>query len=150
MTVKNYQIDAFRGEYAFLDTYYETTVVYEGIIYRNAEAAYLAQRCQDVIDKVKLGKMKPWKARKYINKVAVRKDWERKQEVFMYEILKAKFQQHPVLRDKLLATYDADLVHGNFLDDTYWGVCWGKGQNKLGKLLMFLREEFRKGSISAV
>ena len=41
------------------------------------------------------------------------------------------------------------VVHGNWWHDNYWGNCNCdrckdiKGQNKLGKMLMDLREEFR-------
>ena len=34
------------------------------------------------------------------------------------------------------------LIEGNWWKDTYWGVCDGKGQNKLGELLMKVRKIF--------
>jgi hypothetical protein len=39
---------------------------------------------------------------------------------------------------------DARLVEGNTWNDRYWGVCRGVGQNKLGHLLMKLREEYKE------
>lgn len=61
----------------------------------------------------------------------------------MYEICKAKFTQHKDLAEKLLETGDEELVEGNKWNDTYWGVCNGKGKNQLGKILMRIREELK-------
>ena len=60
----------------------------------------------------------------------------------MYELLISKFSD-PGLRDKLIATGDAELIECNNHWDRYWGVCRGEGQNKLGKLLMKVREEVK-------
>ena len=56
--------------------------------------------------------------------------------------LRIKFK-NPELRSLLLATGNEELVEGNWWRDTYWGVCEGVGQNKLGKLLMQVREEVK-------
>jgi predicted NAD-dependent protein-ADP-ribosyltransferase YbiA (DUF1768 family) len=73
-------------------------------------------------------------------KNALRPDWEEVKDGIMYKLLKSKFTD-PVLRDKLIATGSAELIEGNNHWDRYWGVCRGEGQNKLGKLLMKVREE---------
>lgn len=49
----------------------------------------------------------------------------------------------PYLREKLLATGDAELVEGNTWGDRFWGVCNGVGQNWLGRLLMQVRDEIK-------
>ena len=51
-----------------------------------------------------------------------------------------KFRQ-PDLRERLLATGDAALVEENVWRDRYWGVHRGHGLNRLGVLLMQVREE---------
>lgn len=61
----------------------------------------------------------------------------------MTEVVEAKFTYNPNLKQMLLDTGDAELVEGNTWNDKYWGVCKGVGQNKLGKILMMLREEFK-------
>lgn len=61
----------------------------------------------------------------------------------MYDICRAKFEQNADLRCKLLTTGDAMLVEGNTWGDTVWGVCQGKGENRLGKILMRVRKELR-------
>ena len=55
----------------------------------------------------------------------------------------AKYTQNPVLAEKLLATGDDELVEFNTWNDKYWGVCRGEGENKLGKVLMRIRQEFK-------
>ena len=55
------------------------------------------------------------------------------------------------LRAKLLATGDAELIEGNYWHDTFWGMCNGKGENHLGRLLMEVRSELRvDGRVTAV
>ena len=70
----------------------------------------------------------------------------------MYEILVEKFTI-PELKEKLLATGDEYLEEGNYWHDNYWGNCHCEkcaditGQNKLGILLMKIREDIRNGRI---
>ena len=61
----------------------------------------------------------------------------------MKEIVTAKFQQHPILAKKLLATGDTELIEENNWGDTIWGTVDGAGQNLLGKILMGVRQELR-------
>jgi ribA/ribD-fused uncharacterized protein len=75
--------------------------------------------------------------------IKLRADWEQVKDTFMYLIVLAKFTQNVGLRKQLLATGDEELVEGNHWHDTYWGVCDDVGQNKLGKILMKVREELR-------
>jgi N-glycosidase YbiA len=79
-------------------------------------------------------------------KKPLRKDWEAVKDRIMYEAVLAKFTQHPELREALLATGDAELVE-HTTNDRYWGDGGdGTGQNKLGAILMQVREELRSGS----
>lgn len=62
---------------------------------------------------------------------------------YMMEALRAKFTQHPDLRELLLSTGDAELVEDSNVD-YYWGCGErGTGENMLGKLLMKLRKEIK-------
>jgi predicted NAD-dependent protein-ADP-ribosyltransferase YbiA (DUF1768 family) len=54
-----------------------------------------------------------------------------------------KFTHDAKLRQKLLATGDAILEEGNDWGDQVWGVVNGVGKNRLGKILMKVREELR-------
>jgi len=63
----------------------------------------------------------------------------------MLDLVRKKFE-NPLLRAMLLATEDAVLVEGNTWNDTFWGVCRGRGENWLGRILMQVREECRQQS----
>lgn len=58
----------------------------------------------------------------------------------MYDLLKQKFFTYPDLMELLHSTGEIELIAGNSKDETFWGVCNGKGSNELGKLLMRVRE----------
>ena len=45
-------IDNFRGEYAFLSNFYDAPVEYNGLSFRNSEAAFQAQKTIDEIERV--------------------------------------------------------------------------------------------------
>ena len=73
-----------------------------------------------------------------------RSDWEEVKDDVMYVALYAKFTQHQRLRRLLLDTGERKLIE-HTSRDSYWGDGGdGSGQNKLGQLLMKLREELRK------
>jgi ribA/ribD-fused uncharacterized protein len=76
----------------------------------------------------------------------LREDWERVKDEVMREALQAKFSQHPNLRSLLLKTDDALLIE-HTKNDAYWGDGGdGRGKNRLGELLMELREHLRNGN----
>jgi len=65
----------------------------------------------------------------------------------MRGVLRAKFSQHPALRDLLLSTGNARLVEVGTTDNAVnrlWGEVNGKGKNMLGVLLMEVRDELRR------
>ena len=71
------------------------------------------------------------------------KYWESVRDQVMERVLLSKFNHNPKLRLKLVATGDTYLEETNDWNDTYWGVCDGVGQNKLGELLMKIRDKFK-------
>lgn len=74
----------------------------------------------------------------------IRADWEQVKESVMRAALRAKFTSHPELRRLLLSTGTARLVE-HTRNDKYWADGGdGSGQNRLGALLMELREELKK------
>jgi predicted NAD-dependent protein-ADP-ribosyltransferase YbiA (DUF1768 family) len=62
----------------------------------------------------------------------------------MKDILLVKFSI-PELKEKLLSTGDVYIEEGNSFGDTDWGTVNGVGQNNLGKILMSIREDIKKG-----
>lgn len=74
-------------------------------------------------------------------------DWSRIKFDRMKKILRAKFSQHEDLLKLLLSTGNARLVESATVDNAVnrlWGEVNGKGQNKLGELLMEVRAELRQ------
>jgi len=67
-----------------------------------------------------------------------RYDWDEVRVDIMHSILISKFSDIHLM-DKLVATGNAELIEKNSWGDVFWGVCKGVGENRLGKLLMGLR-----------
>jgi ribA/ribD-fused uncharacterized protein len=73
----------------------------------------------------------------------MRPDWEKVKDALMREAVLAKFSQNDDLRAVLLGTGDAVLVE-HTERDSYWGDGGdGRGRNRLGEILMSVREELR-------
>lgn len=69
--------------------------------------------------------------------------FRRTKDVVMFEVVLAKFQQHPDLGKALVSTGDQVIVE-DARSDPYWG--WGAsmvGENKLGRILMAVRHVLR-------
>lgn len=73
----------------------------------------------------------------------LRPDWENVKDDAMRTGLRAKFTTHPELRALLLSTGDEPIIEAT-TSDYYWGcgTC-GDGLNRLGELLVELREQFK-------
>lgn len=132
-------ISEFKNEYYFLSNYYPCKVVYNGIMFKNTEAAFHAQKNPEKAMSFMF--LNPSNAKREGRQVQLREDWEEVKDNIMYEINLAKFTQNPDLKAKLLATGNEELVEGNTWGDQYWGVAFGYGYNKLGKILMRIRRE---------
>lgn len=152
-----------KGPYAFLSNFYPSAIVVDFKTWTTVEHRYQAMKTADVgaQEDIRLGyplgthpvgrpdsgetvevNLKPGEAKKKGQKVKKRNDWSTVKELFMYEALRAKFMD-PDLRNKLLGTGKAELIE-NSPTDEYWGCgADGRGQNRLGVLLMQLRSEIR-------
>jgi ribA/ribD-fused uncharacterized protein len=136
-------IDKFKGKYAFLSNFTPCKVVYNGRTYRTVEHAFQAAKSLDIVEQ-KLFQFvgDPAEAKKWGKQVKLRKDWEQVKETIMKELLTQKFNQKK-FKELLLETADATLIEGNNHRDTYWGVYKGNGKNRLGELLMEVREDIK-------
>jgi len=112
-------INVFDGEYAFLSNFYECEVTYNGLSYKNSEAAFHAQKTLDETEREKFINLNPSVSKKLGRKIALRDDWEDVKTKIMYEICYAKFSQNPNLKNKLLATGDEYLEEGTYWHDNY-------------------------------
>lgn len=136
-------IDSFFGKYRFLSNFEPCTVVYDGLTYTCSEAAYQAAKTKtnDVSLHIAFTTMNGSQAKYAGQKLTLRPDWNEVKVDVMYAIVKDKFTRNPELREKLLNTGNLELIEGNYWGDTFWGVCNGKGENHLGKILMRVRKE---------
>ena len=141
-------IKEFKNQYFFLSNFYEYPIYYNKLVFCNAEAAFQAQKVINEKDQYKFINLNASQARKLGKTVQLRKDWEEIKDNVMYEIVKRKFLTNKELQQKLLETKEEELVEGNWWHDTYWGVDskTGIGQNKLGKILMKVREEVKNNN----
>ena len=140
-------INEFKNENFFLSNYYVVPVTYNGLTFQSNEAAFQAQKTLNEGQRRKFTKLAPNKAKAKGRSVLLREDWEEVKDQIMYEICLAKFTQNEELKEKLFATGNEELVEGNTWHDTYWGVCNRRGKNKLGKILMRIREELRNKEV---
>jgi ribA/ribD-fused uncharacterized protein len=140
-------INSFTGDYYFLSNFYMASVSYNGWDYTNNEAAFQAQKTKNRRLRFQLfSKASPSEAKATGRKIDLRSDWEEVKDKVMYEIVLAKFTQNPDLKEKLLATGDEHLEEGNTWGDTTWGTVNGIGENRLGRILMKVRNELQEES----
>lgn len=136
-------ISRFIEEYYFLSNFYPASVEYNGLTYKNSEAAFQAQKCTLDSEKLPFTEYTAVESKRAGRKVKLRDDWERVKLDVMEDVVRCKFLQNPEILDKLIATKDAILIEGNHWGDKYWGVDvrTSKGENHLGEILMKIRKE---------
>ena len=139
----------FNGKYAFLSNFYPSTFAHDGIEYPTVEHFFQAAKTLDIKEKKAIAAAAtPGEAKRMGRKVQLRPNWESIKEYYMELGLRLKFAK-PSLRQKLLETGSNELIEGNSWHDNEWGSCYCArcqniaGKNKLGKLLMKLREELQ-------
>ena len=114
----------------------------DGEWYNSTEAAYVAGKTIDLEARATVrGFSKPGQVKRFGRTLELRSDWEDVKLPLMLGLLRQKFSKDSELGMKLTGTGQQELVEGNTWNDTFWGVCRGRGQNNLGKLLMQVREE---------
>ncbi len=139
-------IRGFFGEYRWLSNFHECPVFFEGIVYPSSENAYQAAKI-DVDYRNRLKDLSPAKVKREWKKLPriddTKEEWDARKYEVMSVILFDKFYRNKDLRAKLIET-DANhryLEETNHWKDTYWGVDINLGgQNKLGEILMKVRE----------
>jgi ribA/ribD-fused uncharacterized protein len=147
--IKVHTEDSVRGffdEYRFLSNYHLCEVVYEGLTYSSAEGAYQAAKTEDEYTKTIFQTLAPLECKRKGKSFRLRKGWEKMKERVMHDVVRDKFTRNLDLREKLLETGSKYLEETNYWGDAFWGVCEGKGKNKLGEILMKVRKEIANES----
>ena len=154
-------IASFSGAYGFLGNFHPCKVVYDGLEYRTSEHAFQAAKTEKVEVRRRIQDAGTPSMAKFIGgQLQLRSGWNEMRRQVMKDVVRAKFEQNPILRRALFETGDAVLVEGNKHNDRDWGACRGKkeglpkwitprgplyGHNWLGIILMELREEMTNG-----
>ena len=134
----------FRGEYWFLSNMYHCSVALDLArptpSFTFDEDAFQAAKCPARADE--FTGLDGFAAKKLGRRVPLRPDWEAVKFDVMEAVVRDKFSRHPALM-RQLRTVRGDIVEDNTWGDRCWGMCDGTGENRLGKLLMRLRDEGR-------
>ncbi|EGC36154.1 hypothetical protein DICPUDRAFT_22458, partial [Dictyostelium purpureum] len=134
------------------DPYYEFTNFYEacfnldGLYWKTSEHYYQAQKFSPnkaIMEQVR-HLPNPREAFKFGNfkghKHFIRKDWHDIKEEIMEKAIRAKFEQNSKLQNLLFKTKGSELIENSPFDD-YWGIgINNNGQNRLGVILMKVRD----------
>lgn len=142
----NNTIKGFFGEYKWLSNFHICDVFFDDELYNSSEAAYMAGKTTDINIRKQLIKstgITPVDAKKLGRSISLREGWDDIKFDHMYCVVFDKFNRNKYLRDKLLETGDRYLEETNHWNDCYWGICNGVGENKLGVILMKVREVLR-------
>lgn len=136
----------FEKQNSFLSNFYFAPFVWQGEYWTTSEHAYQAAKCTNPEQRELIRNLAgPDAAKRAGRLVTCRPDWEDVKISLMLEIVRCKFEQNPEIKQQLLDTKYAHLEEGNWWKDRFWGVCpagSGNGRNELGKILMFLRDEW--------
>lgn len=132
-------IKEFQGEFRWLSNFWPTQVIWEGLVFPTTENAYQASKCNSLATMKLFTDCTPGKAKALAKQIKIRDNFHSEKLDIMWELNWQKYQ-YPELKRKLLATGTCEIIEGNTWGDTFWGICDGKGENHLGKILMDIRE----------
>lgn len=134
------------GEYGCFSNFSRHPVFLKGKRWPTTEHFFQAQKFAGEPDEEEVRRAaKPSEAANMgrSRKRPLRRDWEGVKEQVMLDAVRAKFTQHDDLKAVLLGTGDAKLVE-HTEKDAYWGDGGdGSGKNRLGHILMRVRDELR-------
>jgi ribA/ribD-fused uncharacterized protein len=135
------------GEYGCFSNFSRHSIHLEGKRWPTSEHYFQAQKFEGTEHEEEVRRAKtPSEAARLgrSRKLPLRRDWESVKDQVMLEAARAKFTQHDALRAILLGTGDALLVE-HTENDSYWGDGGdGSGKNRLGQILMSVRDELRR------
>ena len=127
----------------WLSNFSRFIVTYEGLAYPTSEHLYQALKFTDSASRERIRLTpKPMEAARLGRTLpGMRADWDSVKLAVMEEVLWLKLDQNPYLKEKLLATGEAEII-----EDATWDSWWGcgadgKGRNELGKLWQKIRTE---------
>lgn len=139
-----YDINDLVKKNFYLCNFYMRPMTYKGRKYSNAEAAYQAQKCKekaDINSFVDGGLFSsPAAAREHGQTIPIVDNWDDIRVEVMFDVIKEKFLQNPDLAARLLKTKGMLITEGDRFEDTFWGLTENGGENHLGNILMYIRD----------
>lgn len=145
--MKNIKFYSTQDEYGEFSNFAPYPIKLKGKIWPTSEHYFQAMKFDDEAYQAKIRKnQSPMNSARLgrSRKIKLRRDWESVKENIMFEAVMAKFMQHDDLRALLLGTGNAKLIE-HTENDHYWGDGGdGSGRNRLGYILMRVREELKK------
>lgn len=133
------KIHGFFGPYRFLSNFHLATIHFGGAVYLSVEHAFQAAK-YPVTERHQFDGIKAVEAKKLGQLAKLNKqEWDKVKVAIMFTCVFDKFYRNSALRQSLLNTGAAHLEETNHGGDTFWGVCDGQGENKLGEILMEVR-----------
>lgn len=143
-------IKGFFGDYRWLSNFHDCEIYFDGIRFPATENAYVYAKIapdrrvefQETIET--LITCSAAESKKIGRSIPLRDDWSAIRYDVMSSIVFDKFYRHVELRKLLLATGYKYIEETNHWGDTFWGVCDGKGYNKLGRIIMSVRDHWAK------
>lgn len=142
---KNAPIYGFFGQYRFLSNFALVTIEHEGLCYKSTEHAYQASKTDVVSERLLVQTCNSCREARIMGRyLTLRPDWDLVKDDVMF-IVNVKKYAYPEYAKLLLSTGNSYLEETNTWGDRYWGVCNGVGHNKLGKILMNIRQELQAG-----
>lgn len=140
----------FRDEYSFLSNFttFETVMVYDGVTFHTNEHFYQAMKFKEKDIRKQVSNHPSKGLKNFCSRFSLRTDWEAIKEDVMEYGLRFKFSDYnPNLKRSLIDTKGIELIEYNYWGDKFWGVCskTKQGQNKLGLILMKIRQELENG-----
>lgn len=150
--ILNYEfIGFYPREFFCFDNFSAFAILYKGVNYPTVEHAYQSMKFIDTapeIAKEIAQCSSPGSAKMIAHKNIEKqnKDWINISIDVMEELLRAKIDQHPFVKQKLLETKDLIICEDSPYD-SFWGIGKNRdGENHLGKLWMKLRDELKSSN----
>jgi hypothetical protein len=132
-------ITSFDGDNRFLSNFWPCLVHLDGMSFHYVENAFVAAKTTLYSERLAIQNMTPCKAKAFGRRLKLREGWNDMRLEVMEALVTEKFQE-VCLAGMLRATGDQQLIEGNTWNDTFWGMCDGKGENHLGRILMRVRD----------
>jgi ribA/ribD-fused uncharacterized protein len=136
-----------KEEYGAFSNFSRHGVELDGEWWSTTEHYFQAQKFEDAEHRKKIQTAATPKLAAELGRsrqVPLRHDWEEIKDEVMHKAVSRKFQTHSQLREMLLSTGDEEIIE-NAPGDYYWGCGKdGSGRNKLGLILMCVRERLRQ------